>query len=113
MKIVILDEAKKRNNKLVELLEQKGHEAIGCFGSGEFMDQIESHSINRIFMDITSWQHGMGLFGYFRLAKKMVDIPITFYNAPENFNSISDRNPNQNDKIFNQPVDIDLITNDF
>ncbi|MGD9200609.1 MAG: hypothetical protein PVI26_03520 [Chitinispirillia bacterium] len=104
--VVLLDEIKSRKKRITDLLVEKGYDVKSCTGSGEFIEVIETSQADRIYMDVTSWQHGMGIFNYFKFAQKLSDIPITFYNAPENFTNILDRKQNQDDKILNKQADI-------
>lgn len=106
MKVVILDELKSRRTKITNLLVEKGYDVRSCAGSGEFIETIESSEVDRIYMEVDSWQHGMGIYNYFRFAQKLTDIPITFYNTPDNFTNILDRKPNQNDNILHKQADI-------
>ena len=106
MIVVILDEVKSRKRKITDLLVDKGYDVRSCIGSGEFIETIEASEVDRIYMDVTSWQHGMGIYNYLKFAEKLTDIPITFYNAPENFTNILDRKQNQNDRIFNKQADV-------
>ena len=110
---VILDEIKSRRQKISDLLLEKGNNVKSCSGSGEFIDTIESSPVDRIYIDVDSWQHGMGIYSYFRFSQKLTDIPITFYNAPDNFTNISDRSSNQNDKIITKQADIYVIASEI
>ena len=106
MRVVVLDEVKSRKTRITDLLVEKGYDVRICAGSGEFIEAIETSEVDRIYMDVNSWQHGMGIYNYFKFAEKLTDIPITFYNAPDNFTNILDRKQNQNDKILNKQADI-------
>lgn len=113
MKVVVMDELKSRKQKIADMLEEKGHNVICCSATGEFMEAIETSTPNKILLDVESWQHGMAMYTYFKFAKNLVNIPIIFYNAPENFAGILDRGQNQNDKILNKQGDIDVIVSDL
>lgn len=113
MIVVVLDEVKSRKQKISDLLVEKGYDVRSCLASGDFIETIETSAVDRIYMDVDSWQHGMGIYSYFRFAQKLTDIPITFYNAPDNFTNITDRGQNQNDKILNNQADIYAIINDI
>ena len=106
MKIVILDETKKRKNAMAELLEEKGCDVVRCSASGEFMETIDSSTPDKIFIDVESWKNGRALYTYFKFGRKLCESPITFYNAPEIFNGIAERNPNQGDKVYKRYTDL-------
>ena len=113
MKIVVLDESKRRKEQIADLLEEKGHDVIVCSSSGEFMETIEASTPDKILLNIESWQHGKTIYNYFKFSKKMAETPITFYNAPENFTAIQDRNPNQGDKIYTKHTEIEEVLGDI
>ena len=46
-------------------------------------------------MNVDAWYHGKAIFDYFDFAKKLDDIPVLYYNAPDNFNGIQEREQNQ------------------
>lgn len=109
MKIVILDESNKRTAEINDLLQDKGHEVQICSGTGEFMEFIELSEPDKILMDVEAWQHGTAIYSYFNFIKRLENIPIIFYNAPENFATITNRSLIENDKIINSPIEIDTI----
>lgn len=113
MKIVVLEESKKRKEQIAHLLEEKGHDVIVCSASGEFMEMIENSTPDKILLNIESWQHGRAIYSYFNFSRKLDDTPITFYNAPESFTAIPDRNPNQDDKIFTKYTDIEEVVGEI
>ncbi len=109
MKVIVLDESKKRKEKIADMLEEKGYDVMACSATGEFMETIETLTPDRILLDVDSWKHGKVIFNYFKFSKKLTDVPIFFYNAPENFTSIVDRSQHQSDRVFNRQVDIDEL----
>ena len=109
MKIVVLDESNKQRAQLHDLLQDKGHEVSACSGSGEFMELIEVSEPDKILMNVEAWQHGTAMFTYFNFITRLENIPILFYNSPENFSNIANRTHIENDKILNSPIDIDTI----
>jgi PleD family two-component response regulator len=109
VKIVVLEESKKRNNEIVEMLEENSCDVIPCSGTGEFMDSVESSMPDRILLNVDAWQHGKTIYNHFRFSEKISDIPVSFYNAPENFSAITDRAQNPEDKIFSKQTELDEI----
>lgn len=112
MKIIALEESKTRKEQIVNLLEEKGHDVLVCSISGEFMEAIENSAPDKILLNVDSWQHGRAIYSYFKFSKKLDDTPIIFYNAPENFTTIPDREPNQEDKIFTKFTEIEEVLSD-
>ncbi len=109
MKVVVLDEMKKRNKQIAELLEEKGCDVVACTATGDFMNSVETSVPDKILMEVESWQHGKAIYNYFKFSRKIGEIPVFFYNAPENFSNIQDRSQNQNDKVFTKHTEIDEI----
>jgi DNA-binding NtrC family response regulator len=91
------------------MLEEKGYNVIGCSASGEFMDSIENGGVDKIVLDFDAWQHGKSIYNYFKLTRKMADIPIVFYNAPDNFTALPERSHHQEDTILHKQVDCDEL----
>lgn len=109
MKIIILDESDKRKLQIHDLLQDKGHDVTTCSATGEFMELLEMSEPDKILLNVEAWQHGAAMFSYFNFNKRLENIPIIFYNAPENFQNIASRTQIENDKIINSPIDIDSI----
>ena len=99
MKVVILDEASKRKQSIIEKLEARGHSAFGCRASGDFMDIIVADS----------WRHGSAMYRYFSFGKRMSGIPVIVYNAPESFTALPDRPRHDEDIVLYRNADVELI----
>lgn len=113
MKIVVLDESKKRRQQIIDALDEKGHNVLVCAGSGAFMDAIESSTPGKIMMNVESWKHGKAMYNYFKIAKRIEDIPIVFYNVPDKFTSITDRTPHKDDKIYAKQTSIEDVLSEM
>jgi len=109
VKVVVLDDLKKRNEQVTNMLEEKGYDVVACLATGEFMEIIETTSPDTILLDVESWQRGKSVFNYFKFSRELEEIPILFYNAPENFSNIIDRSQHQHDKVFHRQVQLDEI----
>ncbi len=109
MKIVILDETSKRKQALIEKLEARGHTAIGCRTTGDFMDTVVSQSPGKILVDSDSWRRGAAMFRYFGFGKRMAGIPVIVYNAPESFTNLPDRPRHDEDIVLNRGAEVELI----
>ena len=90
MNIIVLEEVKSQKETFVQLLEEKGHEVTACLASGDFMEAVESVMPDLILMNVQAWQHGLAMYNHFNFVQKLEDIPIVFYNAPDNFPGIAD-----------------------
>ena len=109
MNLVLLDESKKRKQQLETLLQERGYAVKACSGSNEFIDLIEKAKPDRVLIDFEAWKHGRAIYSYFKIAKRIEHIPITFYNAPEKFAGIPERLQNQNDKIIKRQTSVEAI----
>jgi response regulator RpfG family c-di-GMP phosphodiesterase len=109
VKVVVLDDSKKRKELVTNLLEEKGYDVVACLATGEFMETIETTSPDTVLVDVESWQRGKPLLNYFKFSRKLSEIPVFFYNAPENFIGISDRAQHQHDKFFTRHVPLDEV----
>ncbi len=109
MKVVVLEESKIRKEEFSNLLQEKGHDVIGCSATGEFLEALNSSSPDRILMNVEALQHSKSIFTYFDSIKDFESIPIIYYNAPENYTGLADRLNTDQDKIIVKPVEVDDI----
>jgi DNA-binding NtrC family response regulator len=109
MKILILDDTRKRRNELVEAVQKKQYEAIACYSSNDFMQAIEKQKINLVLLDMDSWIKSKAIFYRFGIAKRLESIPILFYNASMNFSILHDRPRHGKDRILFKPTEVDAI----
>ena len=65
MNVVVLDESQKKNNQICELLQRKKHKVVACHNASMFLEALEESSIDRICMNVDSWQVGRAIFKYF------------------------------------------------
>lgn len=91
MKLVILDEKKQHNIKLSDHAKQRGHKVVSCFGTNDFFDAIQDTSPDRLLIDVSSWNNNSVVSKYFDFTSKITDIPVVFYNSPENFTQATGR----------------------
>lgn len=113
MNIIVLEESKGQKEKFLELLEEKGNEVTGCLASGDFMESVESVMPDLIIMNVQAWQHGLAIYTHFNFVEKLEEIPIIFYNAPDNFPGITDRAQCQEDKIYHNEIEVEVIVNEL
>jgi DNA-binding NtrC family response regulator len=109
MKILLLDDTRKRRNQLVEVLQKKKYDVIACYSSNSFMQSIEKQKINLILLNLDSWQKGAAMYTYFGIAKRLENLPILFYNASMDFSILHDRPRHGKDRILFKPTEVDAI----
>lgn len=99
MKVVVLDEVRRRHPSLAEMLERERHSHVLCRGSAEFMEEIARGLPDRVLVDVRSWGRGTSIYKYFELGRKLEEVPIVFYNAPEGFVTIAGRRRHGQDRV--------------
>ncbi len=109
MKVLILDESRKRRATLSDRLSQRSHEVSGTSVSGEFMELVGKQGYDMVILDVESWQRGRSIYNYFGVGKRLASTPIIFLNAPENFVSVTERSRNEGDRVFHRPFDLDTV----
>jgi DNA-binding NtrC family response regulator len=109
MKILLLDDTRKRRNQLIEAMQNKRYEPVACYSSNDFMQAIEKHKFNLVLIDMDSWNKGLPLYSYLGIAKKLEILPILFYNASMNFSILHDRPRHGKDRILFKPTEVDAI----
>jgi DNA-binding NtrC family response regulator len=109
MEIVILDEVKSRRTAIAESLEKNRYKVVQCGTSNEFMNALNTMSVGHFCIDVDSWHHGRSLYTYFQICKKMERIPVLFYNAPQNFTTVTDRTRHEKDYVLQKPSEVNAI----
>lgn len=102
MRVIVLDESKTQKDEIKDIFERKGHDVRAYFATADFIQAVDDSLPDKIIMNVDAWLHGKAIYSYFNFVKKLENIPIVFYNAPENFNGIQDRNQNQDDVIISK-----------
>jgi PleD family two-component response regulator len=100
MKVVVLDESRKRRDQFAEVLQGRGHTVTACSTSSEFMEAVQDSTPDAAALDVDSWTHGMALYKYFQFTDRLESIPVIMYNAPENYGGIAGRTRNEKDSIL-------------
>jgi DNA-binding NtrC family response regulator len=111
MKIVILDDTRKRRNELADALQKKRYEVTACYSSNEFIGSIEKQKFDAVLLDMESWNRGKAIYNYIGLAKRLENLPIVFYNAGMNFSILNDRPRHGKDRILFKPTETEAIVN--
>ena len=109
MRILVLDETGKQPRDIVELLYKRKHDAVLCAGSNDFITEVSGKAPQHICLNVESWNHGKAIYNYLGITRKIENIPITFYNAPEEFNGLPNRPQHKNDEIIRENAEPQLI----
>ncbi|MBN1127523.1 MAG: hypothetical protein JXA71_00950 [Chitinispirillaceae bacterium] len=109
MKILLLDDTRKRRTGLVEAMQKKHYEPVACFSTNDFMQAVEKQKVSLVLLDMDSWNKGLPIYTYFKIAKKLETLPILFYNASMNFSILHDRPRHGKDRILFKPTEVDAI----
>jgi DNA-binding NtrC family response regulator len=111
MKILILDDTRKRRNQLTDALQKKRFEPTACYSTNEFISSLDKHKFDVVLLDMDSWNRGKSVYNYLGLAKRLENLPIVFYNAGMNFSILNDRPRHGKDRILFKPTEADAIIN--
>jgi DNA-binding NtrC family response regulator len=109
MKVVILDDTKKRRSDLADALHKKRVEVTTYYGSNDFINAIEKNKFDLLLLDMESWNRGKSIYTRFGTAKRLENLPIVFYNAPANFSVLYDRPRHLKDRILPKPTEADAV----
>jgi len=85
MKILVMDEVKSRKNQIAEALEKGKHKVVQCSGSNEFLTAMEEQSPHLVCLDFDTWNHGRSIYNYFKIPKRIEQMPLIVYNSPQTF----------------------------
>jgi DNA-binding NtrC family response regulator len=103
MKILVMDEVKSRKSQIAEALEKSKHKVVQCSGSNDFLSALEEQSPNFICLDYDTWNHGRSIYNYFKVPKKIENMPMIIYNSPANFSAFTNRPRHDKDRILSKP----------
>ena len=109
MKVVILDDTRKRRSELVDFLHKKRAEVTALYGSNEFIDAIDKNKFDLLLLDMESWIRGKSVYSRFGISKRLEALPIVFYNAPANFSVLQERPRHPKDRILPKPTEVETI----
>jgi DNA-binding NtrC family response regulator len=109
MNLVLLDESKKRKQLLEPMLQERGYTVRICSGSNDFIDSLDKIKPDRVLIDFEAWKHGRAIYAYMKIGKKIEQIPVTFYNAPEKFAGITERQQHPGDKVLKRQTTVEAI----
>jgi hypothetical protein len=109
MKVLVLDELVNRAQQIAEQARGKNIDATCCSNSNEFLVALDQGKVGAIALDIESWQKGRAIYGYFGTVRRLVDIPIVFFNAPEGFTALPDRPRLDKDAILPVATPVETV----
>jgi DNA-binding NtrC family response regulator len=98
-----MDEVKSRKSQITEALEKGKHKVVQCSGSNEFLTAVEEQSLNLICLDFDTWNHGRSIYNYFKIPKRIEQMPLIVYNSPANFSAFTNRPRHDKDRILAKP----------
>jgi DNA-binding response OmpR family regulator len=102
MRIIVLDESKKRTNQIVEFLQRKKYDYVCCSQSSEFVEAVTEKKADKILVEYDAWRHGRAIYNYLDFTRKMEDVPVVCYNAPESFTALNNRKKHSDDRVVYQ-----------
>jgi PleD family two-component response regulator len=109
MKVLVMDERRQRAGEIGELLRKKKHDVVECVCSNDFMTAIQESVPQAIALDLDSWNRGRAVYEYFGQARRLADVPIVFYNAPEDFSTLPDRARLERDAVLPKQSPVETI----
>lgn len=109
MKILLLDESRKRVAQIAEAIGNGKHTVVSCTNSNDFMVAVTEETPDKLLLDVETWNNGKAIYGYFDVSRKLEDIPVVFYNAPEEFPGMADRPKHSKDHVLPKPSEAEAI----
>ncbi|MDG5813573.1 hypothetical protein QA601_00635 [Chitinispirillales bacterium ANBcel5] len=111
MKILLLENTRKRSEQIMEQLKDKNVEVRSCVTSNDFLETISETSFDKIVLNVEFWEKGRSMYSYFNACEKFEETPVVFYNADEEFVTICNRPKNIRDQVIHKPVNIEELVN--
>jgi hypothetical protein len=113
MKVIVLDGGHRQSASIREAFSRKNIDAVVCSSSNEFLTALSNTSkYDSVYINAEAWNRGRSIYDYFGIGPKLEDKPAVIYNADEKFAPISDRKPNEQDRVFHKPSDVETALGD-
>lgn len=109
MKIVVMDDTRKRREQIKEAISVHCKDVFDCYSSNDFVASIEESAPDLILLDMETWRKGKSIYNYLKLGKKLENIPIILYNAEEDTYFIQDRTRHDKDRVLSKPTEVESI----
>jgi CheY-like chemotaxis protein len=109
MKVLLMDDVRARRNHIKDAVSKLYHNVTDCFSSNDFIAAVEGSNLDLILLDMDTWRKGRSIYNYFRIGKKLENLPILLYNADEDTYFIQDRARHEKDRVLSKPSEIDAI----
>jgi len=109
MKIVILDDTRKRRAELKLLIEKSHKGVLDFYSSNDFIVSVEESAPDLLLVDTETWKKGKSIYNYLKLGKKLENTPVILYNSEEDVYFIPDRSRHEKDRVLPKPTEIGTI----
>ncbi|MDR2579240.1 MAG: hypothetical protein LBC70_10625 [Chitinispirillales bacterium] len=109
MKAIVLDGGYRQSAAIREAFAKKGIDAVVCSTSNEFLAALSNTpKYDTIYINAETWNRGRAIYDYFGIGLRLEDKPAVIYNADEKFAPVSDRRPNEQDRVFYKPSGLEI-----
>lgn len=109
MQVLILDEFRQRGSQIAEAIGSSSGNVVNCQLSNEFMTVLAEKVPGKILVDLPTWNSGRSIYNYFKVSRKLENIPIIFYNTPDDFDMLQGRPRHNRDKILPKPTTVESV----
>lgn len=109
MKIVVMDDTRSRREQLKEAIEKHHHAVTDIYSSNDLITLLDESTPDLIILDMETWRKGKSIYNYFKIGKKLENIPVLLYNAEEDTYFIQDRARHEKDRVLSKPTEIENI----
>lgn len=109
MNVLLMDDTLKRRATIKEAIEKSKNKVNDCYSSNDFITFLENEPPDLVVLDMDTWKKGKSIYNYFRISKKLENIPVVLYNAEEDANFVPDRSRHDRDRTLSKPSELDTI----
>lgn len=109
MKIIIMDDTRKRREELKTAVEKHHKNVLALYSSNDFITTVEESVPDLILLDMETWKKGKAIYNYLKIGKKLDNTPVILYNAEEDMYFIQDRSRHEKDRVLQKPTDVSTI----
>jgi DNA-binding NtrC family response regulator len=110
MKIIIMDDTRKRREELKAAIEKHHKGVIDLYASNDLISSIDESAPDLLVLDMETWKKGRSIYNYFKIGKKLENTAVILYNADEDMYFIQDRTRHEKDRILQKPADLNAIS---
>jgi len=109
MKILVVDDVKQKGTKIAEALTQEQHDAQFVNAANDFLTILNEDTPERIVLSLDAWNSGKSIYNYFEITGMLENIPIVYYDTPDEFSGLPSRPAHNKDRVLSKEATVEQV----